>query len=216
MMHTFALIILLALTSPAWAETELSGPARVVDGDTLVVAGKRVRFAGIDAPEQRQTCQAGTRTVTCGADATVALRQLIGATPVTCRETGTDKFGRSLAHCQAGGKDLEREMVLAGHALAYRRYSNLYVAEEERAKASNAGIWSTRFANPEDYRHGRPAQNMGAASNATPAAPVSSLPVAVSRPRRETHSTSSHSKVCGRAHIAADKVCHIGKRKRLR
>ena len=35
-------------SSAAWAD--LSGIARVLDGDTLEVAGTRVRLAGLDAP----------------------------------------------------------------------------------------------------------------------------------------------------------------------
>ena len=34
----------------------INAPARVVDGDTLKVAGVTVRLFGIDAPEAGQTC----------------------------------------------------------------------------------------------------------------------------------------------------------------
>lgn len=53
--------------SPAGAET-LTGPARAVDGDTLVVGGVRVRLYGVDAPESAQTCNdAGGKAYPCGA-----------------------------------------------------------------------------------------------------------------------------------------------------
>jgi endonuclease YncB( thermonuclease family) len=32
----------------------LRGPASVIDGDTIVVAGERIRLHGIDAPELEQ------------------------------------------------------------------------------------------------------------------------------------------------------------------
>jgi len=38
----------------------VSGAARVVDGDTLVIGTQRIRLFGIDAPESRQTCRASS------------------------------------------------------------------------------------------------------------------------------------------------------------
>ena len=43
------------LSVPAGAD--IAGYARVVDGDTLVIADIRVRLHGIDSPEQQQTCR---------------------------------------------------------------------------------------------------------------------------------------------------------------
>jgi endonuclease YncB( thermonuclease family) len=42
-------------TVPVWA-TEVSGPATIVDGDTLWVSSQEVRIHGIDAPETSQRC----------------------------------------------------------------------------------------------------------------------------------------------------------------
>src|SRR5215470_15977201 len=43
------------LLHPRCAET-LTGPATVVDADTIVVGGERIRLQGIDAPETDQIC----------------------------------------------------------------------------------------------------------------------------------------------------------------
>ncbi len=53
-----AILILLLTLSPAvaLASEVITGPARVVDGDTLEIAGERIRLHGIDAPETNQTC----------------------------------------------------------------------------------------------------------------------------------------------------------------
>ncbi len=63
----------------------LSGPARVVDGDSLEIGGQRVRLFGIDAPEGRQHCRnAQGQDFACGREAARALDTLIGGRSVTC------------------------------------------------------------------------------------------------------------------------------------
>jgi endonuclease YncB( thermonuclease family) len=50
--------LLLALALGGETRADVTGPARVIDGDTIVVDGEHVRLQGIDAPEKRQTCTA--------------------------------------------------------------------------------------------------------------------------------------------------------------
>ena len=53
---------------------EVSGPARVIDGDTLDIGTTRVRLFGIDAPESAQRCKdAKLAEWACGRSATRAL-----------------------------------------------------------------------------------------------------------------------------------------------
>ncbi len=54
---------------------EISGPTRVVGGDTLEVAGERIRRYGVDAPEAEQTCRewAQRADYACGEHATAFL-----------------------------------------------------------------------------------------------------------------------------------------------
>jgi succinoglycan biosynthesis protein ExoI len=51
-----ALLLGLLIASSAWADT-LSGRATLLDGDTIEIAGERIRLHGIDAPESGQQCQ---------------------------------------------------------------------------------------------------------------------------------------------------------------
>lgn len=120
----------------------LSGPARVSDGDTIVVAGTRVRLEGIDAPETRQTCRMRDgENWNCGLAATRTLERLIGGREVRCEHRGVDVYGRVLGRCFVATTELNAEMVSQGMAWAFTRYSREYVSHEARAKARYAGIW---------------------------------------------------------------------------
>lgn len=134
----------------------LSGPARVLDGDTLNIGGVRVRLEGIDAPEHGQICgQRGGGTWNCGSAAANTLEKLIGRDLVECTPSGHDKYGRILAFCRAGTRDLNAEMVRTGHAWAFVKYSTLYVSTEAEARAASVGIWQGEADPPWVYRERR-------------------------------------------------------------
>lgn len=141
----------LLLPAPALAQT-LSGPGRVIDGDSLSVGGISVRLFGIDAPEGKQTCERGGAQWACGEEAASQLRMLVGSNRVECRGQGIDTYGRTVAVCRADGFELNKTMVEQGWATAFRKYSQDYVVAEMRAKAERRGIWSSSFALPGDYR----------------------------------------------------------------
>lgn len=132
------------------------GVASVIDGDTIDVHGARIRLNGIDAPESGQRCQDAQGTDwRCGQQAALALSDHIGRRSVTCRQTDMDRYGRVVADCFSGGENLNRWMVSAGWAVAYRQYSTAYVAAEDGARGSGRGIWQGRFEMPWDWRAAR-------------------------------------------------------------
>jgi len=130
------------------ASRTLEGPAAIVDGDTMRVAGVRVRLRGIDAFERGQTCRRAGGGYDCGASATAALAGLVGGRPVVCRGRERDRYGRVLAVCSAGGHDLNAAMVSAGWAIAYGAYD----LEEYRARAAGVGAWVGTFERPAVWR----------------------------------------------------------------
>jgi len=132
----------------------ITGPATVTDGDTIKINNTRVRLHGIDAPEAKQTCEMPDKTIPCGTIATDTLRSLIKGHTVTCKRTDTDRYGRVIAICRANGHDIGQSMVHAGWAVAYRRYSKDYVADENDARAAKRGMWRGRFVMPWEWRRG--------------------------------------------------------------
>ena len=134
---------------PAPATADISGHARVVDGDGLEIGGQRIRLHGVDAFETRQMCGAHA----CGRASADALRNLVGGRPVDCAEMDRDRYDRIVAVCHVGGEDLGAAQVRQGHAVAYTRYSQRYVMEERAARRDNAGAWAYGFTPPEAWRH---------------------------------------------------------------
>ena len=138
-----------APTTAAPAAADISGHARVVDGDGLEIGGQRIRLHGVDAFETRQMCGAHA----CGRASADALRNLVGGRPVDCAEMDRDRYDRIVAVCHVGGEDLGAAQVRQGHAVAYTRYSQRYVMEERAARRENAGAWAYGFTPPEAWRH---------------------------------------------------------------
>jgi endonuclease YncB( thermonuclease family) len=126
----------------------LAGRARVVDGDTIALDGRRIRLAGIDAPELDQTCGSPERGYPCGEVARDALRRLVEAGELACRVSGRDRYGRDVAACEVGGADIGRTLVQRGLALAYGRY----LGEEREARSARRGLWADSFVPPSRWR----------------------------------------------------------------
>ncbi len=149
-----ALILTLALlATPALAE--VTGPARVIDGDTLEIQGQRIRLHGIDAPESRQLCRLAGKPWQCGKDAANALAEKIGRRSVACEERDRDRYGRFIAKCSVAGEDLGEWMVAHGWAVAYYLFSYEYSRAEQRAKSARRGIWASEFVKPWEWRRGK-------------------------------------------------------------
>jgi endonuclease YncB( thermonuclease family) len=149
-----AILILVLLIGIAAAlqsrrAAEVTGTAVVHDGDTLTIAGERIRLQGIDAPEFDQICKdANGRDWACGAEAARRLRNLAGKALISCSITGADKYDRSLGDCYSGERNLAAAMAEAGLAVA----TDSYFAEEAKAKGAKRGLWRGSFELPVDWR----------------------------------------------------------------
>ena len=147
-------VFVFGLSFPTLAGT-ITGQARIIDGDTLQIAGKRIRLHGIDTPELRQFCTFNPRKWPCGVRAKEALVALIGGQQIRCEKQDMDRYGRIVAVCFANEINLNASLVAGGWGLAYRRYSKDYVDEENEARKNHRGMWRGSFISPWEWRHQR-------------------------------------------------------------
>ena len=106
---------------------------KIVDGDTIVLNGEKIRFSGIDTPELKQTCMQDDQEVDCGMSAKMLLVKKIGNNTPECISEGKDVYKRTLAECFINGESLSSFLVRSGYAFAYRKYSTKFIKDEEFA-----------------------------------------------------------------------------------
>ena len=114
---------------PAAVPLSIKGPARIVDGDTIVIKKTQIRLFGIDAPELDHPY---------GQKAKWALVGLCKGQAVRAEILEKDVHGRTVAKCfLPDGRDLSSEMVKQGLAIDWPKfsggkYSHLEVADARR------------------------------------------------------------------------------------
>ena len=149
-------ILALALLVIAKLENEQAlrffGSFLVIDGDTLIADGERLRIEGIDAPELSQVCKAADGApYACGEEARRALIALVSGRGFECTGTRRDRYGRLLVVCKRGLDDLGDLLVRTGSVVADGRY----LASEAEARRAGEGIWRGDFERPADWRRQR-------------------------------------------------------------
>jgi micrococcal nuclease len=124
---TGLLIVAVALLGSAAIAADLSGPARVVDGDTIVIGTTHVRLQGLDAEELSMANGPKSRAV---------MIEIVGASVVTCRPDGTRSYDRIVASCfLPDGTDISRQLIRRGWALDCAHYSHGRYRADEPAGA---------------------------------------------------------------------------------
>jgi len=135
------LVLALALAVGVAHADEFSGRVvGVADGDTIAVLRDHravtVRLQGIDAPEKRQAF---------GQRAKQFAASLAFGNTVTVHVTGRDRYARLLAEVTLpDGRSLNQELVRAGFAWWFRKYSHdMRLARlEEEAREERRGLWA--------------------------------------------------------------------------
>lgn len=160
-MRTIDVILICALvafSAPPALAGDIHGKVRVIDGDTFDIDGTRIRLFGIDAPEQAQTCtsKAG-QPWRCGAWVSAVVTQRYQERQARCVPMDQDRYGRTVARCFVGGRDVAKSLVEDGLAFAYRRYSMDYDLDEKGAAIRGAGLHDSQFQAPAAFRQARSA-----------------------------------------------------------
>lgn len=131
----------------------ITGSVRVVNADTLMMNGYYIRLYGIDGPEPDQTCANKTgRSYHCGRIAATWLRDWLIDNQVECRIMQQDKNGNMVGTCSLGQYDIGAALVNAGWAVAYTKYTDIYVPYQQEAMKRRDGLWQGKFYMPADWR----------------------------------------------------------------
>ena len=126
----------------------VSGRASVIGTDLLRIGARKVRLAGIEAPDGNQRClrtgaRPGGRTWPCGQEAREAVQRLVQSQVITCVVGTQDATGIASGRCRARDADIGEALVKAGHVFADPGLMAAYRIAEDAAKTAKAGIWST-------------------------------------------------------------------------
>ncbi len=134
------------LTSQTLAADFTGRVVGVSDGDTITVLhngkGERIRLHGIDCPEKRQAFGNRAKQFTSN---------LVFAKTVTVQAVDRDRYGRTVGVVLLpDGRSLNHELVRAGFAWMYRRYTNDQSLSdlEEEARVARRGLWADPHAVP--------------------------------------------------------------------
>ena len=145
-----ALTVFMGLLAPSllWAWT--GEVVKIADGDTITVlhgkAPVKIRLYGIDCPERGQAFGTKAKQFTAG----MVFRKQVRIEPVD-----RDRYGRTVAWVYVNGKNLCEELVRAGLAWHYKKYSSdQSLADLEiSARRNRVGLWSDPHAMPPwEYR----------------------------------------------------------------
>jgi len=139
-----AIIFLLLLVSGCQSPPATARVIRVIDGDTIVVAGNyRVRYIGIDTPEAYPQVEA------FGLEAWQANRELVEGKIVRLEPdvSEVDKYGRLLRYVYVDDIFVNAELVKQGlaYAQAYppdTKHQDYLEKLEQEARQDGRGLWA--------------------------------------------------------------------------
>jgi len=107
---------------------EITGYAKVIDGDTIRIKENKIRLYGIDAPENNQICSKPwlslniiifNKDYECGLKTTNLLKKFVKNEILVCKKKSMDRYNRVVAICFKKRRDINSWLVRNGLAVAY-------------------------------------------------------------------------------------------------
>lgn len=148
--------VLLTLLFAASAQAYPAVVTKVIDGDTIRVAGpagtEDIRLYGVDSPEKKQTFGAEARNYT---------QLIVDGRVVDIYPVGLDLYGRTLAIVETKGSVLQENLLKQGYAWVYTRYCTQPVCSywqmlQDISSSNKAGLWQDEAPiKPWEWRRGK-------------------------------------------------------------
>lgn len=139
--------------APRAVPNEVQGTAHVHDGDTVTVAGVKIRLFGVDAPEMDQSCEMPDGSDwACGVWSRDQVRAAVKGRDLRCVRQDTDRYGRMVARCYLGDQDLAQRLVQDGIVFSYASFSKDYIVDEKAAAVAGRGLWRAKTMTPAEFR----------------------------------------------------------------
>jgi len=136
------LLIFFACITPLLSEPITGKVISIADGDTITILDSsktqhKIRLEHIDTPERKQAF---------GAKAKQYLSSMIFGKNVKVEIKEKDRYGRYIGTVFLEKKNINLEMVKAGLAWHYKKYSKdkTFAAAEALARKKKAGLWSEK------------------------------------------------------------------------
>lgn len=136
-----------SLMKPSFPVEEHVLVTRVIDGDTIEIAGgERIRYLEIDTPETVDP----RRPVGCfGHEASAKNKELVEGKYVRLERdiTERDKYGRLLRYVYVQDRFINLELVKGGYAVIYTfppdvKHQKELLAAQQEAREAKRGLWS--------------------------------------------------------------------------
>lgn len=138
-LRSLILVALLAVGNLAQGAEFTAKVIAVLDGDTVLIKRasglKKIRMAGIDAPEKAQLFGETSRR---------SLAEMVLGKQVKVTSEAVDQYGRMVARLSVDGLDVNAEQIRRGMAWENSRFHNnrAMLALQEEARQEPRGLWA--------------------------------------------------------------------------
>ena len=121
---------------------------RVVDGDTVIVDGSRIRLLNVDTEESVHPNQ--SRNTSFGRETSRAVKKAIQGKTADLECYGKDRYSRRLCYLFVDGENFNVKLVKQGWSRYYtkfgfsKEYHDQFIKAEEMGQSHGTGVWDKK------------------------------------------------------------------------